>query len=1210
MNERLQMDFSLLRMILIDSYAPGGETIINLDGGAVITGDNGSGKTSLIRLVPIFFGENPGRINTGTDGFIDFYLGRTTSYIIFEYQRRGVVCQAVLTSGQNQTYTYRFIRSGYDISHYLLEDGKTLVTNTSLGTHLKTLKVDASRALVLSEYRSIIQGKHAGGKDSAMRGYVSDYAFTAGNHRLDHIDKIVSGMFKRQADFRDFLRMVVRYISDDDHAISLAGDRAKMVKWPEEYRAYQEVMSHQDKMPDVVSLGIKLETSDAHLGTLHARMKMLIQYHDSQFNRLKQEHLQASADLLKNEEEHKGRIAKIKDDEFKAGGQALQAEQKVAALHSQMAEYEKADIAGKAELVAKIESNKELMRSAEKRKENLLGDKSKMEQGYDKLKRAAEIECLEAQKSGQQQLDAITAEFNPRFADVRKRHDQLNAKAREAAETQLKDKRHERDLVIANKARWQAACENPVADPAAEEALQKKQKALEKSRGQQFEKHQFWQQSEASLNTAVKTFERHETAAGHASAAVRECERTIASLLASANPPEGSLLRYLREQRCQEWPHDIAKVINETLLLRTDLSPSLMESAISSLYGISLDLSRIETPAFGDEIQLAEVIQGKRDHLARLNDDHAKAQVTLQAAADARTEAIRVCNQAELAAQSAANEATAIGGEVKSCQRAVDESRRTARDMATAHASEAGRQLGELDKAIDRVSQELVSALDAIAENMRKEQLQLDKEVEDRRQLILGAVKQAEEHRTAQNHKLEDECQKALQAEGIDMSALGQIDGEIRAIGLLIKDALAWAERVSAWHLWLRDEWPQVAKLQEQAGELRKTEQHHNKRAKKVLGDWELHRENASARIKDLLEGAMRSDRIGKEASDKLHRFDEYPPNEDVLKGHYDTSWTIETLAAAANKAFSDRKIAEGDLKSRVYEIKASFRHGVGTAVEQYFETISNQMKSREEDARLWVTPLQEWYGSRHEEYRRILLIEAKKLGGLVNVFYAELTEFDRKIRDFNQRMSRALTSTIVFERISSIDIRFISTITEKAYWKPISRFIENHKSWLNSIGQDLPPASFSEGLNDLLQHWDIREGLKAERLSLLDVKGEVTENGRRKMFRDGSGLMDLSSHGLSYLILTTICVSFLHMIRGDTACQITLAVDELLDLDKRNISILVKMLHDNGIDLVSACPAAEVDVMLCFPNRYMVTREGDQPVIAEAIIEDEAAYA
>ncbi len=62
-------------------------------------------------------------------------------------------------------------------------------------------------------------------------------------------------MFKRQADFRDYLRMVVTYISDEDHAITLSGDRGKMVKWPQEYRAYQEAMTHEDRMA-VSSFGL------------------------------------------------------------------------------------------------------------------------------------------------------------------------------------------------------------------------------------------------------------------------------------------------------------------------------------------------------------------------------------------------------------------------------------------------------------------------------------------------------------------------------------------------------------------------------------------------------------------------------------------------------------------------------------------------------------------------------------------------------------------------------------------------------------------------------------------------------------------------------------------------------------------------------------------------------------------------------------------
>jgi len=1206
------MDFKLLRMILIDSYAPGGEAIINLDGGAVVTGDNGAGKTSLIRLIPIFFGENPGRINAGTDGFIDFYLGRTTSYIIFEYQRRGVLCQAVLTAGQNQTYTYRFIRSGYDLSQYLLDDSSTIVPNTSLGTHLKTLKFDASRALVLSEYRAIIQGRHAGGKDRATRGYVSDYAFTTHTHRLDHIDKIVSGMFKRQADFRDFLRMVVTYISDDDHAIALSGDRAKMVKWPQEYRAYQEVMAHQDRMSDVVSLGIKLDTSDAQLSDIHARMKKLIEYHEGQFNRLKLEHEQASSELKQSEDEHNIRFAQIKGDEIKAGEQALQAEQKVAGLRKQMEEYEKENIAGKAEAVAGIETHKEQKRIAEERKSSLLGEKSKIEQGYSDLKRGVEDVCIEAQKVGQRLLESITSEFDPRFADLRKRQDRLNEEVRKATETKLQAKRLERDQVIEQKARWQAAGENPVADPATEDALLEKQKSLEKARSQQFEKNKLWHQTEVALNNAGKAFERQETAVGRANAAVNVCENEIVALLASANPPDGSLLRYLREHRGQEWPQDIAKVIDERLLQRTDLSPSIIESAVASFYEVSLDLSRIDVPAFGDEIQLAQSIQEKREHLDRLKQDIAIAQEALQKVAAARAAAKEARDQAEMDAQVAATAVASIESEVRTCQRAVDESRRTAKETATARAADAGRLLGDLDKAIVRINRELTDALETITNDIRSERTRLENEAEGRRKSARKVMSEAEQLRVLQIRKLDEECANALKKEGIDTEALGRIDVEIKAHVQQISNALAWAEPVAAWRLWLRDEWPLVTQEEKRAVEFRKTEAHHRGRADKALKDWNERRSAANRRLNEMLEGKLRSESIGRDVASKLHRFDEFPPSEAVLYGHCDASWTLESLTAAANKAFADRRIAENDLKSRVFEIKSTFHRGRGTAVEQYFETVSVQMGADEEKPRLWVKPLQEWYDSRHKEYRRILLIEARKLGGLVNVFHGELTEFDRKIREFNQRMSRALTSTIVFERISSIDIRFISTITDKAYWKPISRFVENHKSWLNAVGidQEMPPASFSEGLNDLLQHWDIREGLKADRLSLLDVKGEVTENGRRKMFRDGLGLMELSSNGLSYLILTTICVSFLRMIRGDTDCRITLAVDELLDLDKRNIGILVKMLRDNGIDLVSACPAAEVDVMLCFPHRYMVTREGDQPLIVEAIIEDEAAYA
>jgi hypothetical protein len=79
-----QWTFQLLRLILINSYSPGRVVAFPLDGGAVLTGRNGRGKTTLLQLLPIFYGENPARI-VGTEtnrlDFNAFYLLRRASYI-------------------------------------------------------------------------------------------------------------------------------------------------------------------------------------------------------------------------------------------------------------------------------------------------------------------------------------------------------------------------------------------------------------------------------------------------------------------------------------------------------------------------------------------------------------------------------------------------------------------------------------------------------------------------------------------------------------------------------------------------------------------------------------------------------------------------------------------------------------------------------------------------------------------------------------------------------------------------------------------------------------------------------------------------------------------------------------------------------------------------------------------------------------------------
>jgi ABC-type molybdenum transport system ATPase subunit/photorepair protein PhrA len=51
--------FGLLRIMLLDSFLPKRTYEVNLEGNTNVTGDNGLGETSLIKLPVIFYGANP-----------------------------------------------------------------------------------------------------------------------------------------------------------------------------------------------------------------------------------------------------------------------------------------------------------------------------------------------------------------------------------------------------------------------------------------------------------------------------------------------------------------------------------------------------------------------------------------------------------------------------------------------------------------------------------------------------------------------------------------------------------------------------------------------------------------------------------------------------------------------------------------------------------------------------------------------------------------------------------------------------------------------------------------------------------------------------------------------------------------------------------------------------------------------------------------------
>jgi hypothetical protein len=1190
--------FRLLRVITIDSYARGGETVLNVDGGTIITGENGVGKTSLIRLIPVFFGELPRRISVGTQSFGDFYLARTTSYIVFEYVRRGVVCQSVLYAGDaDESYLYRFVRAPYDLRLYTEEDGKSIVAGNALTTHLKKIGIDHSRALSHDVYRAVIQGRaHAGRDASFHRALVADYAFTPSNNRLDHIDRIVSGMFQRKAEFRDFLRMVVSYISDRDEEIAITGDRGRIAVWPLQYAAYQDVMQMATKMDDVERQDAEMTAQKRTFSVLHAKTLVLIDYATSQEERLRDLYAEAEAKLSEAADKRATEDQSLATQEATEKGEADALVERVDRLDSRKTEYEQDGMPVKADLVDGIERLIQRAKDAEDRRKILVGAKVEIDERYTRLKNQATRDHNDRHAAAlkeRSKVDAQFAEFlknleGEREAVLQALADEHRGRIDEATEAAARAREAA--------GRAEQASENPVPDPERVQHWKGKRTTAENARAALSGPKQKLDAAQRAATAAKDAFEHEDDVAQKIVQRIDVLTGNIERLEAHSNPDPGSFLAYLRRER-PDWHKDIAKVVDEALLSRTDLDPAVLEAS-AGLFGITVDLSRLESNLAADESLLREEILALESQRSERRTDLDAGKARLQKASDALSATVEARREAEVALQNAEAAATSADNEERTSRHAMEQSQRDAKAVADQQASDARVKAASAQQglATARAAQSTEERAKKAAFQARRHDIESQRR--DRLRTTDAAMDTDRLQTEATLKAYDAECAAALAQEGVDVEALAGIDKELAGINEQLGKARAAIRQVAEWQAWLKDEWSQRDDLVRKAAAAKEKYGKTKKRREDKALAWEAQRKAAQANLDRLEHQAKAAENAAADARQLIVRslLSDHPADPETRGSAYDSAWTYDSLSAQTADAFRKHGVTRARLKTRIEEIKRAFRGGEGTPTEDYFHTTASEADPDDDDPYAWVAPLRAWYGGRHEEYLRPLLVEARKFGEMVIGFQRDVTRFGREIARFNRDMQDALNQTVVFRRISSVEITFASTITEKRYWQPINDFIRDHESWIHGTSHDLPPAAFASDLDRLLEHWDVREGIRAERLSLIDVSGKVVENGVEKRFRDSATLAALSSNGLSYLILIVIFVAFLRKIRGDADIFVTYAVDELGDLDRKNIGVLVEMLRKNGIFLVSACPDADVDVLIQFPNRYEVTRDSAGP--------------
>ena len=102
----------LQKIYLYNSYFRGKFTEVSCVGHTNNIGNNSSGKTSILNLIPIFYGLEPSKLISRQAGklpFAQFYLPETSSMIVFEYLKQTQSKCVVLFSRGGTSFAYKFV---------------------------------------------------------------------------------------------------------------------------------------------------------------------------------------------------------------------------------------------------------------------------------------------------------------------------------------------------------------------------------------------------------------------------------------------------------------------------------------------------------------------------------------------------------------------------------------------------------------------------------------------------------------------------------------------------------------------------------------------------------------------------------------------------------------------------------------------------------------------------------------------------------------------------------------------------------------------------------------------------------------------------------------------------------------------------------------------------------------------------------------------
>ncbi|SEL86305.1 ATP-binding protein [Halomonas daqiaonensis] len=1195
----------LQRIVMIHGHLEG-VVELSVDGHTNICGTNASGKTTLQRLVPVFYGEQPNKVVPKTRLKFDaFYLPHRNSYLVYEYRREeGDVCQAVLTRKSDGGVEYRFVGDPYRPEDYLVESegGVTALDYAQWANGLRRQGVSVSPKLgATSEYRSVIQNDFTQLGVSQPRGNSKEglrlrqvaarFSLVRPGQRIRHMEKLVSAVHAKEGKM-DTLKTMLAAIFEED-GVELPVTRIRNTKAREWIARMRQSMRLEPLQRSLAAL----ESLDREIADIETSLWQLRPQLEADHHRADRESADLEAQIQSQQRAFQAREEAYEETRYALNERLSSLDSELSKARADLDDLQRQFEAFEEADMPSLEQDLKALPQWRDQQQQLRDHLELMQQVVKESRARLEARLVELGDSLEQRRDELQALIDALGEEKEACRDQQNdAESRLDVDYQARrqalddDYRTRLETITVRLSELKAQLSHSAQTPEEIREAEQAQARVDQAQNEQSAASAAMENVRAELDERKQEREGADRELERARAQRTRIETHCEALLIQRDPAQGSLRHFLRHHR-PGWEQGLGKVIAPELLERRDLAPQLNDTASDDLYGLTLDLAAIAMPDYAqDEASLLAEIEAAEAAVGEAQETEKGAEKVLRACHQKVQEMDARLDRARSARRRAAEEVDYALQARSQCQ---------LRHAAAQQERQAAcREALEEQEAIQQtLRDEQRQALESLADGHRAQRLELTADFQGRLagfdQQIVQYRRQLDDHKE-ENRRQRDELQAAFDREltdqGVDPVTVRETRSRLKDLDQRIRQTMGRQDELDAYSRFMRVDWGErKPRLVEREAELSRERQQAEREREQHRVEFRTARSEHQAAV-----SALKTHRDAARALAetlvpllaKLEALSLEPALEPVAESPGDADERIERV----RQGLADHARRLDDLRRGCEKIESELVKGASA---DFQDTLAAERARLEGESPRRLLPVIAGMLQLLEGQQQQLLQEGRNLSDDLDKFFTVFRDLNRRINAQSRRLSDEVADDLRLEGIGRAEVKIQSTIDELGFWEPLKRFAQRYHEWRDS-GQPLPGDDYLDALADVVEL--LRSDQQYSFESLLRLELHLNEGGTDLVIRNDRQLLESSSHGMAYLILCKFLLAFTRLLRGQAEVAIHWPIDEIGTLAYHNVEKLFDACDNNRIHIVGAFPNPESDVLLLFHNRYLIDRDEAAP--------------